>query len=189
MPHQHLLQRQALPPSQINRPDLVQRRRLLAAADSARSRVKVVAEVALRKLHSKHLPARLRNMRKSKAVVLGKRVGSVISSNNNNNRKVLEASGKRAVLDNLLPVLDNSKVLVLDNLLVVLDNLPLVLDNLLVVLDNLPLVLDNSKVLVSARLLVSAKLLALAKLLVLVISNRNLRDKHHRHSRKCDDNK
>jgi len=130
----------------------------------------------LRKLHSKHLPARLRNMRKSKAVVLGKRVGSVISSNNNNNnRKVLEVSGKRAVLDNLLPVLDNSKVLVLDNLLVVLDNLPLVL--------------DNSKVLVSARLLVSAKLLALAKLLVLVISNRNLRDKHHRHSRKCDDNK
>ena len=122
----------------------------------------------MRKLHSKHLPARLRNMRKSKAVVLGKRVGSVISSsNNNNNRKVLEASGKRAVLDNL-PVLDNSKVLVLDNLLVVL---------------------DNSKVLVSARLLVSAKLLALAKLLVLVISNRNLRDKHHRHSRKCDDNK
>ena len=176
MPHQHLLQRQALPPLQINRPDLVQQRRLLAAADSARSRVKVVAEVALRKLHSKHLPARLRNMRKSKAVVLGKRVGSVISSNNNNNnRKVLEASGKRAVLDNLLPVLDNSKVLVLDNLLVVLDNLPLVL--------------DNSKVLVSARLLVSAKLLALAKLLVLVISNRNLRDKHHRHSRKCDDNK
>ena len=130
----------------------------------------------MRKLHSKHLPARLRNMRKSKAVVLGKRVGSVISSsNNNNNRKVLEASGKRAVLDNLLPVLDNSKVLVLDNLLVVLDNLPLVL--------------DNSKVLVSARLLVSAKLLALAKLLVLVISNRNLRDKHHRYSRKCDDNK
>ena len=115
----------------------------------------------MRKLHSKHLPARLRNMRKSKAVVLGKRVGSVISSNNNNNnRKVLEVSGKRAVLDNLLPVLDN-----------------------------LPLVLDNSKVLVSARLLVSAKLLALAKLLVLVISNRNLRDKHHRHSRKCDDNK
>ena len=129
----------------------------------------------MRKLHSKHLPARLRNMHKSKAVVLGKRVGSVISSsNNNNNRKVLEASGKRAVLDNL-PVLDNSKVLVLDNLLVVLDNLLVVL--------------DNSKVLVSARLLVSAKLLALAKLLVLVISNRNLRDKHHRHSRKCDDNK
>ena len=80
----------------------------------ARWQVKVVVEVVLRKP---------RNKRNSKAVLSGKRLVLAISSNSNNH-KVLGVSAKRAVLDNLLLVLDNNnkaldlgnnKVLDLDN--------------------------------------------------------------------------
>ena len=79
----------------------------------ARWRVKVVVEVVLRKLRNKRLLVRLRNKRNSKAVLSGKRLVLAISSSNNH--KVLGVSGKRAVLDNLLLVLDNNKVPVSDN--------------------------------------------------------------------------
>ena len=82
----------------------------------ARWRVKVVVEVVLRKPRNKRLLVRLRNKRNSKAVLSGKRLVLAISSSNNH--KVLGVSGKRAVLDNLLLVLDNNKVPVSDRLLV-----------------------------------------------------------------------
>lgn len=82
-------------------------RRLPAEAVLARWQVKVVVEVVLRKPRNKRLLVRLRNKRNSKAVLSGKRLVLAISSNSNNH-KVLGVSAKRAVLDNLLLVLDNN---------------------------------------------------------------------------------
>ena len=136
----------------------------------ARWRVKVVVEVVLRKL---------RNKRNSKAVLSGKRLVLAISSSNNH--KVLGVSGKRAVLDNLLLVLDNNKVPVSDNNNKALDsgnynNKALDSGN------NKVLDLDNNKIPDSDRLLVSGKLLVLA------VSNKNLPDKLPRlRLLKCDD--
>ena len=118
----------------------------------------MVVEVVLRKL---------RNKRNSKAVLSGKRLVLAISSSNNH--KVLGVSGKRAVLDNLLLVLDNNnKALDSGN--------------------NKVLDLDNNKIPDSDRLLVSGKLLVSDKLLVLAVSNKNLPDKLPRlRLLKCDD--
>ena len=134
----------------------------------ARWRVKVVVEVVLRKLRNKRLLVRLRNKRNSKAVLSGKRLVLAISSNSNNH-KVLGVSAKRAVLDNLLLVLDNNnKALDSGN--------------------NKVLDLDNNKIPDSDRLLVSGKLLLSDKLLVLAASNKNLPDKLPRlRLLKCDD--
>jgi len=78
--------------------------------DLARSRVKVLAGVDLRKFSNKRLQVRSRNRHKSKAVVSAKRLVLAISSNK------AAVSGKRVavVSDNLRQVLD--KVLDLDNL-------------------------------------------------------------------------
>ena len=161
----------------------------------ARWRVKVVVEVVLRKLRNKRLLVRLRNKRNSKAVLSGKRLVLAISSNSNNH-KVLGVSAKRAVLDNLLLVLDNNnkaldsgkynnKALDLDN-----NKIP-VSDNNNKALDsgnNKVLDLDNNKIPDSDRLLVSGKLLLSDKLLVLAASNKNLPDKLPRlRLLKCDD--
>jgi len=152
----------------------------------ARWRVKVVVEVVLRKPRNKRLLVRLRNKRYSKAVLSGKRLVLAISSSNNH--KVLGVSGKRAVLDNLLLVLDNNKVPVLDNNNKALDsgnNKVPVSDNNNKALDsgnNKVLDLDNNKIPDSDRLLVSGKLLVLA------VSNKNLPDKLPRlRLLKCDD--
>lgn len=150
-------------------------RRLPAEAVLARWRVKVVVEVVLRKPRNKRLLVRLRNKRNSKAVLSGKRLVLAISSSNNH--KVLGVSGKRAVLDNLLLVLDNNKVPVSDNNNKALDSG-----------NNKVLDLDNNKIPDSDRLLVSGKLLLSDKLLVLAVSNKNLPDKLPRlRLLKCDD--
>lgn len=150
-------------------------RRLPAEVVLARWRVKVVVEVVLRKLRNKRLLVRLRNKRNSKAVLSGKRLVLAISSSNNH--KVLGVSGKRAVLDNLLLVLDNNKVPVSDNNNKALDSG-----------NNKVLDLDNNKIPDSDRLLVSGKLLVSDKLLVLAVSNKNLPDKLPRlRLLKCDD--
>ena len=144
-------------------------RRLPAEVVLARWRVKVVVEVVLRKPRNKRLLVRLRNKRYSKAVLSGKRLVLAISSSNNH--KVLGVSGKRAVLDNLLLVLDNNKVPVSDNNNKALDSG-----------NNKVLDLDNNKIPDSDRLLVSGKLLVLA------VSNKNLPDKLPRlRLLKCDD--
>lgn len=121
----------------------------------------MVVEVVLCKPRNKRLLVRLRNKRNSKAVLSGKRLVLAISSSNNH--KVLGVSGKRAVLDNLLLVLDNNnKALDSGN--------------------NKVLDLDNNKIPDSDRLLVSGKLLVLA------VSNKNLPDKLPRlRLLKCDD--
>ena len=134
----------------------------------------MVVEVVLRKPRNKRLLVRLRNKRNSKAVLSGKRLVLAISSSNNH--KVLGVSGKRAVLDNLLLVLDNNKVPVSDNNNKALDsgnynNKTLDSGN------NKVLDLDNNKIPDSDRLLVSGKLLLSDKLLVLAVSNKNLPDK------------
>jgi len=170
---------------QINRLDLVPPRRLPAEAVLARWRVKVVVEVVLRKPRNKRLLVRLRNKRNSKAVLSGKHLVLAISSSNNH--KVLGVSGKRAVLDNLLLVLDNNKVPVSDNNNKALDsgnynNKALDSGN------NKVLDLDNNKIPDSDRLLLSGKLLLSDKLLVLAVSNKNLPDKLPRlRLLKCDD--
>ena len=152
----------------------------------------MVVEVVLRKPRNKRLLVRLRNKRNSKAVLSGKRLVLAISSSNNH--KVLGVSGKRAVLDNLLLVLDNNKVPVLDNNNKALDsgnNKVPVSDNNNKALDsgnNKVLDLDNNKIPDSDRLLVSGKLLLSDKLLVLAVSNKNLPDKLPRlRLLKCDD--
>lgn len=130
----------------------------------------MVVEVVLRKPRNKRLLVRLRNKRNSKAVLSGKRLVLAISSSNNH--KVLGVSGKRAVLDNLLLVLDNNN----NNKVPVSDN------------NNKALDLDNNKTPDSDRLLVSDKLLLSDKLLVLAVSNKNLPDKLPRlRLLKCDD--
>ena len=129
----------------------------------------MVVEVVLRKPRNKRLLVRLRNKRNSKAVLSGKRLVLAISSSKNH--KVLGVSGKRAVLDNLLLVLDNNKVPVSDNNNKALDSG-----------NNKVLDLDNNKIPDSDRLLVSGKLLVLA------VSNKNLPDKLPRlRLLKCDD--
>jgi hypothetical protein len=168
LPRRRLLRRLVSLLLQINRLDLVPPRRLPAEVVLARWRVKVVVEVVLRKPRNKRLLVRLRNKRNSKAVLSGKRLVLAISSNSNNH-KVLGVSAKRAVLDNLLLVLDNNnKALDSGN--------------------NKVLDLDNNKIPDSDRLLVSGKLLLSDKLLVLAVSNKNLPDKLPRlRLLKCDD--
>jgi hypothetical protein len=176
LPRRRLLRRLVSLLLQINRLDLVPPRRLPAEVVLARWRVKVVVEVVLRKP---------RNKRNSKAVLSGKRLVLAISSSNNH--KVLGVSAKRAVLDNLLLVLDNNKVPVSDNNNKALDsgnynNKALDSGN------NKVLDLDNNKIPDSDRLLVSGKLLLSDKLLVLAVSNKNLPDKLPRlRLLKCDD--
>jgi hypothetical protein len=175
LPRRRLLRRLVSLLLQINRLDLVPPRRLPAEVVLARWRVKVVVEVVLRKPRNKRLLVRLRNKRNSKAVLSGKRLVLAISSSNNH--KVLGVSGKRAVLDNLLLVLDNNKVPVSDNNNKALDSG-----------NNKVLDLDNNKIPDSDRLLVSGKLLLSDKLLVLAVSNKNLPDKLPRlRLLKCDD--
>ena len=138
----------------------------------------MVVEVVLRKPRNKRLLVRLRNKRNSKAVLSGKRLVLAISSNSNNH-KVLGVSAKRAVLDNLLLVLDNNNK-ALDS--GKYNNKALDLGN------NKVLDLDNNKIPDSDRLLVSGKLLLSDKLLVLAVSNKNLPDKLPRlRLLKCDD--
>ena len=124
----------------------------------------MVVEVVLRKPRNKRLLVRLRNK-------------LVLAISSSNNHKVLGVLGKRAVLDNLLLVLDNNKVPVSDNNNKALDSG-----------NNKVLDLDNNKIPDSDRLLVSGKLLLSDKLLVLAVSNKKLPDKLPRlRLLKCDD--
>ena len=141
----------------------------------------MVVEVVLRKPCNKRLLVRLRNK-------------LVLAISSSNNHKVLGVLGKRAVLDNLLLVLDNNKVPVSDNNNKALDsdnNKALDSDNnkALDSGNNKVLDLDNNKIPDSDRLLlVSGKLLLSDKLLVLAVSNKKLPDKLPRlRLLKCDD--